>query len=251
MSSLDKLKSIDYIIEECKYVKHAKKEFMLMGWIDDQGDYKDELTKKVCDKIISMLYRVSDQGHSGFSFSYFIKHFEMLYLETPVGVKYTDHAIWQFKEFGWIDEHGNYVKEDDDDGFNMQERMCKHLLEVLELLPSPDDENYDIGGLVRYFIRLAGFNIIAPLTGNDDEWNEVSNDGTYQNNRKSSVFKNSKYAYDIDKYIIKDKQGYSYGANGIIEFPYAPPDKPETYEEDEFKSLVKSGEILQRNLEDG
>jgi hypothetical protein len=41
---------------------------------------------------------------------------------------------------------------------------------------------------VALFEKLALWKPIAPLTGEDDEWNEVS-EGTWQNRRNSAVFK--------------------------------------------------------------
>ena len=41
---------------------------------------------------------------------------------------------------------------------------------------------------LEIFQKLAKYEILSPLTGNDDEWNQVDS-FTYQNNRCSTVFK--------------------------------------------------------------
>ena len=61
--------------------------------------------------------------------------------------------------------------------------------------------------------HLCMFEVIAPLTGNDDEWNDVSDLGNgelmYQNKRDSRVFKDGKNgkAYFIDAMIKRTESG--------------------------------------------
>jgi hypothetical protein len=75
---------------------------------------------------------------------------------------------------------------------------------------------------------------ITPLTGDDDEWNEVSN-GLFQNKRRASVFKDKNrfdgQPYDIDARIFSDDGGktwWSKGGDGKpVAFPYMPTGEPE------------------------
>jgi len=76
--------------------------------------------------------------------------------------------------------------------------------------------------------RLLRFEPLRPLTGEDDEWIEVS-DGVYQNKRCSHVFKDKgRYggqAYDIDAIIWVEPNGATFtGADSVkvITFPYTP-----------------------------
>lgn len=66
-------------------------------------------------------------------------------------------------------------------------------------------DEWDSGGAVHWAApilqRLIAGQPLSPLTGEDDEWNEVG-DGIFQNRRDSSVFKQMRLgvleAYDID-----------------------------------------------------
>ena len=55
---------------------------------------------------------------------------------------------------------------------------------------------------------MSRFDTLSPLTCKDDEWNEVG-EGTYQNIRKSTVFKNGKDGkpYFIDAHVQKTPDG--------------------------------------------
>lgn len=70
--------------------------------------------------------------------------------------------------------------------------------------------------------KLMMFETISPLTGEDEEWNDVadSNDGKsmYQNNRDSRVFKNGKdgRAYFIDAIVFDGDIGGRFTGNGSV-----------------------------------
>jgi len=74
------------------------------------------------------------------------------------------------------------------------------------------------------FKALALFEPIGPLTGVDEEWNEVG-DGVFQNNRCSHVFKENGEAYDIEGRIFREPNGgcYTNGKSRVaVVFPYTP-----------------------------
>lgn len=82
-------------------------------------------------------------------------------------------------------------------------------------------DQWDSGGAVSVVAsilqRLIAGKCLSPLTGADDEWNEVG-EGVFQNNRVSTVFKDLRYhdgklAYDLDNPA---------GSRVAIEFPYWP-----------------------------
>jgi hypothetical protein len=72
---------------------------------------------------------------------------------------------------------------------------------------------YTASAISQAIKKLCMFEVIAPLTGNDDEWFDVTeiNNGEsmYQNNRDSRVFKNGKdgKAYFIDAMIKRTPNG--------------------------------------------
>jgi hypothetical protein len=91
--------------------------------------------------------------------------------------------------------------------------------------------------------KLLRFKPLSPLTGEDDEWGDVSNvsgEPMFQNKRCSSIFKHGKdgEAYDIDGKVFwewytdketgeKHKSYYTgKGSRVPVTFPYTVPDKP-------------------------
>lgn len=76
----------------------------------------------------------------------------------------------------------------------------------------------------QYFDRLARFEPIGPLTGEADEWVEVS-DGVFQNRRCSRVFRDETGAYDIEGRIFRDPDGSCWtnlDSRVYVDFPYSP-----------------------------
>lgn len=61
---------------------------------------------------------------------------------------------------------------------------------------------------------------ICPLTGLDDEWNDVSydsgkNETLFQNNRNSALFKNNSGVYYIDAIVFKGQNGSCFTSGGV------------------------------------
>lgn len=74
---------------------------------------------------------------------------------------------------------------------------------------------------------------IVPLTGEDTEWNEIS-DGVFQNNRCSAVFKENSGVYYLDAIIWKTQKGTTWTGDtkdGIRsrQFIKSFPFKPKTF----------------------
>ena len=78
---------------------------------------------------------------------------------------------------------------------------------------------------IQLFERVARFEPLTPLTGEDDEWTEVG-DGVFQNRRCSHVFKTAvDGAYDIEGRIFRDPDGGCYtnrDSRVPVTFPYVP-----------------------------
>lgn len=152
------------------------------------------------------------------------------------------HAEEEFRAAGWVDENGKY----NDD---MQEAICKHVLKLLKVFSTEGHTGSTAPYAISLFSRLARFEPIAPLTGEDWEWikHDYSNGVSYQNKRCSSVFKDENgEAYNIDGKVFwewckrpldEDEPGYpgecvyksyytSRDSRVPVTFPYAVPDKP-------------------------
>ena len=144
------------------------------------------------------------------------------------------HAEIEFKAAGWTDENGKFDDE-------MQEAICTHVLKLIEIFSEEGHSGSTAPYAINLFQRLAMFKPIAPLTGEDWEWHDVSEYSgktTYQNRRCSSVFKDGNgEAYNIDGKVFwewyKDEDGKPsksyygcYESRVPVTFPYVVPDKP-------------------------
>ena len=94
--------------------------------------------------------------------------------------------------------------------------------------------------------RLLHFLPLGPLTGAEDEWNEVGT-GTFQNKRCFHVFKDQDGgAYDSEFYVFFDEKEdngvLSKESHRRITFPYIPANKP-------HKVTVRKGEARLEAIE--
>ena len=136
------------------------------------------------------------------------------------------------------------------EGSTMEEsNLIKHARHELELAGAFDKEKDFYGGMTggavmelikvfsgqghsgmsasivrNLFNKVANYEPLLGLTGEDDEWNEVGK-GVFQNKRCSRVFKENGEAYDIDGKVFVEAGGASY-TNGDsrtpVTFPYTP-----------------------------
>ena len=117
----------------------------------------------------------------------------------------------------------------DEDG--MQDVMNADILAIVKMFSEQGHSGFSANYALSMLERLMRFKPISPLTGEDDEWNEISH-GSWQNKRCSSVFKDvDGNAYDIDGVIVSDNGGITWFTSGRfrknITFPYFPPTHPE------------------------
>lgn len=143
---------------------------------------------------------------------------------------YEKHAWLEFKAAGWLDENDKFKDE-------MQEAVCKHVLELLEVFNGEGHSGTSAPYTISLFKTLAEFKPIGALTGQDWEWHDVSESRgspMWQNKRCGNVFKNEDGAYDIDGIVWWDwyadsetgKKSKSYFTNYQsrvpVTFPYIP-----------------------------
>ena len=100
------------------------------------------------------------------------------------------------------------------EGNESQAKIYQKLFDLLAILSS-DDLGPATPYVVMLFKKLALYDNITPLTGEDDEWFEISA-GLYQNLRCSAVFKNEAGAYDVIGEL-----NFPYMSTPIT-FPYTP-----------------------------
>ncbi len=144
-----------------------------------------------------------------------------------------EHAWTEFRAAGWCDGDRKFNDE-------MQEMICKHVLTLLEVFSDEGHSGSSAPYAINLFSTLAKYEPVAPLTGEDWEWNNISEyggregDPLYQNKRCSRVFKDNSGAYDIDGIVwydwcTDDKTGERYKSHFTdrhsrvpVAFPYKP-----------------------------
>ena len=98
-------------------------------------------------------------------------------------------------------------------------------LRMIEQFASEGHSGFSANMAINIFSKLARFEPLTPLTGEDDEWNEVG-DGVFQNRRCPTVFKNAERgAYNIDGRVFREPSGacYTSGESRVsVTFPYTP-----------------------------
>lgn len=129
------------------------------------------------------------------------------------------HALVEFKAAGWLDVDGNYCDD-------MQKLMCEQVMELLVLFNSHGHSGHSAPYAINLLKKLAMYDPISPLTGDDDEWQEIDADLS-QNKRDSSVFKGNGVAYWVDGIVFREPGGVCYtniDSRVYIEFPWVKPE---------------------------
>lgn len=140
-----------------------------------------------------------------------------------------NHALMEFRAAGWCDDNGKFTNE-------MQELICNHVLKLLDVFSEEGHSGSSAPYAVNLFSKLAMFEPIVPLSGEDWEWNEVRS-GVFQNKRCGHVFKQADrfdgQAYDIDGKVFyewytdengeKFKSYFTSSESFVpVTFPYTP-----------------------------
>lgn len=170
--------------------------------------------------ILECVQLFMDQAHSGFSASYALDCIKSLQ-------KHYDKTI---------DTLNKLLK--DEDPYGMQRLITNNILEVHNAFIAHELSEEEI----KIAISLMQFHPITPLTGEEDEWEDISDfDGDknkrLQNKRFSSVFKlvcnnGIEIAYHSGNDIFSDDGGRTFYSTGTfgrkqIAFPYEIPEEPE------------------------
>lgn len=128
----------------------------------------------------------------------------------------------------------------DEDEYNGM--MRKHILHMVKEFAAEGHSGFSAKYALYCLKKLLDYKPLSPLTGEDDEWMDISDCGRplqYQNKRCSSVFKDSKdgQAYDVEGKVFwewytdpetgeKSKSYYTcYESRVPVTFPYDVPDE--------------------------
>lgn len=131
------------------------------------------------------------------------------------------------------------VLPEDEDEYNGM--MRKHLLHMVKEFADEGHSGFSANYALSCLKKLLDFKPLSPLTGEDDEWgdvSEVSGYTLYQNKRCYSVFKDKDGAYDIDGKVFWEwhvdettgerfKSHYTNRDSRVpVTFPYDVPNEP-------------------------
>jgi len=163
-------------------------------------------------------------------------------------------------------------KTDDRDAIFMQEEIHHDILDLIEIFSEQGHSGSSAPYVINRFKRLADWKPLSPLTGEDDEWMDLSEFGdnvTQQNRRYSGLFRDNKdnsTAHDNNAIIFTDNGGVTWFGAGWLEkklnvrepivFPYTPPSQPKKVyirwldEEMENAELVESEEERAKQREE-
>lgn len=131
------------------------------------------------------------------------------------------------KALRYIIEHSNIckhaIKELNLAGYKKEKRninncMYQRVLEAMAVFTSHDS----LGSCVPYEItlvqKLYNWDVISSLTFKDDEWRIISEDGTCQNIRKSSIFKDKDgNIHDVDAFAKQPIRSYKFNTKEWID----------------------------------
>jgi hypothetical protein len=128
-----------------------------------------------------------------------------------------DYAEQELKAAGLFDEDGLY------DGM-----IGKAVMELIDVFAAQGHSGMSAEITRDAFDKVASYKPLAPLSGEDDEWNEVV-EGVWQNKRCSTVFRQTDrfdgQAYDIDGKVFREPNGSCFtsaDSRTPITFPYTP-----------------------------
>ena len=109
-------------------------EFRAAGWVDDKGEYCDEMQGMICGHVLKLLDVFADEGHSGSSAPYAVNLFKTLAMFEPI-VPLTGED-WEWTEIAREMSGSN-------NGTLYQNKRCSRVFK-------DDGGAYDIDGIVFY-----------------------------------------------------------------------------------------------------
>jgi len=126
----------------------------------------------------------------------------------------TNHAKLELELAGLFDQDSDYGG-----------MLGESVMELMEKFAEQGHSGFSASICISLFSKVAAFQPLMPLTGEDDEWNDADGEGTFQNRRCSHVFKKNGAAYDINGKVFRDPNGGSYtnkDSHVPVTFPYSP-----------------------------
>jgi hypothetical protein len=110
--------------------------------------------------------------------------------------------------------------------------MAKGVIKLVDVFSKQGHSGFSAPYALSLFKSLASFTPLSPLTGEDDEWNDVSEmsgSPMWQNKRYSAVFKEENgLVYNVDGKVFESPDGSRYtnrDSRVEVTFPYKIPER--------------------------
>ena len=106
----------------------------------------------------------------------------------------------------------------------IQIEIMNSVMELLETFRKQEHSGASASMVSSLFKDLVDGKVLTALTGEDDEWIQVS-EGLEQNKRCFQVFRNSEGAYDINGRVFEHSDGWvgtCSESHSPVTFPYTP-----------------------------
>lgn len=118
------------------------------------------------------------------------------------------HAERELKLAGIFDKDSDY-----------NGALGKSVMELIEVFSKQGHSGASASRVISLFKTVVSYKNLMPLTGENKEWNEISETrkGLFQNNRVSSVFKKNNKAYYLYAIIWKTQKGSTWSGNAKTE----------------------------------
>lgn len=98
------------------------------------------------------------------------------------------------------------------------------VMKLIKVFADEGHSGFSAPMAINIFEKVARFEPLTPLTGDESEWMEVG-ENCWQNKRCSHVFKDKEGAYDIEGKIFREPNGscyQSFASRVPVTFPYTP-----------------------------
>lgn len=109
-----------------EYHDYAMQEFRVAGWIDEDGNYTDEMQQDICEHVLRLLHEFSEEGHSGTSANYAVSLFRQLACFEPISpLTGEDHEWTEVREGCFQNKRCSHVFQDETGAYDSEGRIFR------------------------------------------------------------------------------------------------------------------------------